>query len=390
MSKTASYDLRPLGIMPAGAAIQPGQVALANEDVFADTFFSQPMTDYAVGWASQQRWIRDLLDFLAPGVRTTRRFEYRVANNAKAFAAAENDKDIRALYGEFALVEAIGTIQNGRTLSKGLTTIIDKDDEQENPQIVQQKVAWLMDMLLRAEVIRAMALLNGAASNTAVTWGGQGGSNPDIDLNGLVLAGGNASGMDPNRIIIGGQAWQVRLNALASVNTAGGFQGYGMTPEQLASWLGIDRPGEHGAGVQRLRGRDAGGPVQHQALLVPRVRRRRVGRLGAGQVFPPEVDHGQPQVEHHPHELAGRPEAHGDERPGVRRSGGEHEEIHPHRGSGRACRGHRWSGIALRPPSAGALRPGHRGRRAAGGGRARLHQRGGLVHGESRVRAARV
>ena len=53
MSKTASYDLRPLGIMPAGAAIQPGQVALANEDVFADTFFSQPMTDYAVGWASQ-------------------------------------------------------------------------------------------------------------------------------------------------------------------------------------------------------------------------------------------------------------------------------------------------------------------------------------------------
>ena len=156
MNKTASYDLRPLGIMPAGAAIQPGQVALANEDVFADTFFSQPMTDYAVGWASQQRWIRDLLDFLAPGVRTTRRFEYRVANNAKAFAAAENDKDIRALYGEFALVEAIGTIQNGRTLSKGLTTIIDKDDEQENPQIVQQKVAWLMDMLLRAEVIRAM------------------------------------------------------------------------------------------------------------------------------------------------------------------------------------------------------------------------------------------
>lgn len=248
MSKTASYDLRPLGIMPAGAAIQPGQVALANEDVFADTFFSQPMTDYAVGWASQQRWIKDLLDFLAPGVRTTRRFEYRVANNAKAFAAAENDKDIRALYGEFALVEAIGTIQNGRTLSKGLTTIIDKDDEQENPQIVQQKVAWLMDMLLRAEVIRAMALLNGAATNTAVTWGGSGGSNPDIDLNGLVLAGGNASGMDPNRIIIGGQAWQVRLNALASVNTAGGFQGYGMTPEQLASWLGIDR-----VEVSRLR-----------------------------------------------------------------------------------------------------------------------------------------
>ena len=29
MSKSASYDLRPLGIMPAGAAIQPGQVALA-------------------------------------------------------------------------------------------------------------------------------------------------------------------------------------------------------------------------------------------------------------------------------------------------------------------------------------------------------------------------
>lgn len=248
MNMTAKYDLRPLGILPAGAPMQPGQVALANEDVFADTFFSQPLTDYAVGWASQQRWLRELLDFVAPGVRTGRRFEYRVANNAKAFAAAENDKDIRALYGEFALVEAIGTIQNGRTLSKGLTTIIDKDDEQENPQLVNQKVAWLMDMLYRAEIIRAVALLTAAAANTAVTWGGANGSNPDIDLNGLVLAGGNAGGVDPNRVLIGSQAWQVRLNALATVNTAGGFAGYGMTPEQLASWLGIDR-----VAVSRLR-----------------------------------------------------------------------------------------------------------------------------------------
>lgn len=260
MSKTAAYDLRPMGIMPAGAAIQPGQVALANEDVFADTFFSQPLTDYAVGWGDQQRWIRDLLDFIAPPVRTTRRFEYRVANNAKAFAAAENDKDIRALYGEFALVEAIGTIQNGRTLSKGLTTIIDKDDEKENPQLVNQKVAWLMEMLLRAEVIRAAALLNASATNKAVTWGGQNGTNPDIDLNEMVLAGGNASGMDPNRVLIGGQAWQIRLNALASVNTAGGFQGYGMTPEQLADWLGIDR-----VEVSRLRYQGTSG----KAPLVP-------------------------------------------------------------------------------------------------------------------------
>lgn len=248
MMKKAMYDLRPLGIMPAGSAIQPGQVALANEDVFADTFFSQPMTDYAVGWESQQRWLKDLLDFVAPPVRTSRRFEYRVANNAKAFAAAENDKDIRALYGEFALVEAIDTIQNGRTLSKGLTTIIDKDDEQENPQLVNQKVAWLMDMLYRAEIIRAVALLNASANNTAVTWGGAAGTNPDIDLNGMILAGGNSAGMDPNRLLIGGQAWQLRLNALATVNTAGGFQGYGMTPEQLAAWLGIDR-----VEVSRLR-----------------------------------------------------------------------------------------------------------------------------------------
>ena len=246
--KKAMYDLRPLGIMPAGAAIQPGQVALANEDVFADTFFSQPITDYAVGWASQQRWLKDLLEFVAPAVRTSRRFEYRVANNKAAFAAAENDKDIRALYGEFSLVEAIGTIQNGRTLSKGLTTVIDKDDEQENPQLVNQKVAWLMDMLLRAEIIRAVALLGASATNKAVTWGGSGSSNPDIDLNGMILDGGNAGGVDPNRVLLGGQAWQVRLNALASVNTAGGFQGYGMTPEQLASWMGIDR-----VEVSRLR-----------------------------------------------------------------------------------------------------------------------------------------
>ncbi len=219
---------------------KPGMVALANETAFNDQFFSDPLTQYAVGWTSDQRALENLLDFVAPPVTVSRKFQYKVANNAKGFLALEETEDIRAIGGEFKRIEARGDIVQSRTYSKGLSTIIDLDEEDAEEGLEERKVAWLRKILLRMEIRRAIALLSGSASNGAVTWGGANGSDPDMDLADMLLAGGDGSGIDPNRILMGKAAWQTRLVALRAKNTAGAFASAGMTPEALAGFLACD------------------------------------------------------------------------------------------------------------------------------------------------------
>ncbi len=220
---------------------KPGMVSLANEASFNQQFFSEPLTQYAVGWTSDQKALEKLLDFVAPQVSVSRKFQYKVANNAKEFLALEETDDVRALGGEFRRIEARGDIVQSRTYSKGLSTIIDLDEEDAEDGLEERKVAWLRRILLRMEIRRAVALLSGAATNKAVTWGGTAGTDPDMDLAEMLLAGGDNSGIDPNRVLMGKSAWQSRLVALRAKDTAGAFASAGMTPEQLAGFLACDQ-----------------------------------------------------------------------------------------------------------------------------------------------------
>lgn len=219
---------------------KPGQVALANETAFNQQFFSEPLTQYAVGWTSEQKVLENLLDFIAPQVSVSRKFQYKVANNAKEFLALEETEDVRAIGGEFKRIEARGDIVQSRTYSKGLSTIIDLDEEDAEDGLEERKVAWLRKILLRMEIRRAIALLSASATNKAVTWGGASGSDPDMDLADMLLTGGDASGIDPNRILMGKSAWQTRLVALRAKDTAGAFASAGMTPDALAGFLACD------------------------------------------------------------------------------------------------------------------------------------------------------
>lgn len=235
------YDLAPLGIMPARTDIAPGQVAMANSELMNDTFFSEPLTSYAVGWRSEDNRLEELLETVAPQVRVADMFQYFVDNNAAAFAAIEDGSDERALEGEFKLITAHGTKETGATISKGLTTVVDRRMLNADPQLINKKVACLKRILMRAEILRAVKALNAAATNTAVTWGGNSGTQPDMDLAKLVLAGGDSAGLDPNRIVMPANVWQTRNLAYGGKNTASAFAGYGMTPQALADWLAIDR-----------------------------------------------------------------------------------------------------------------------------------------------------
>ena len=238
MKSFGSYNLATIGISDGSVGI--GRAVLANEAAFNATFFSKPLTDFAVGFKSDEKKVDDLLAFLAPKVRTTRKFQYKVADNADAFAVVSDDSDVRALGGQFKTVATTGNIVDSHTVSKGLSTVVDRDDLEENPNALEEKVAWLMLLLKRADALRAWTLLANGANNTAKTWSASAGT-PDQDLLEKIDAAGDSLGFNPNRILFGSTAWQKRLLCLGSKNTAGGFAGYSLSPDALAQFLAVDK-----------------------------------------------------------------------------------------------------------------------------------------------------
>lgn len=230
------FSLAPLGISAGNPAV--GRVTLANESAFNNTFFSKPLTDFAVGYRNEEEDLQRMLDFIAPPVQTTRKFQYAVQNNKAAFEAMNDGSDERALQGEFKTVQAYDSIADGHTVSKGLTTIIDNDELEEVPGKLEEKVAWLKQLLLRSDLIRANALLASLATNSAKTWS-SGTPQPDIDVKKAVRAYRQACGVQPNKVLFGGGAWDLRDQALSGTNTAGGFAGLMRLEDGVARFVRV-------------------------------------------------------------------------------------------------------------------------------------------------------
>lgn len=229
-------------IVDAGKAVRAGQIALANAAAFDGAFLSEPLMDYIAGPVGDIASLEALIEAIAPGVQTSRKFEFRVNNADAGFLAMEADEDIRALGAEFKRLRAPGASQVSKTLSKGLTYLLDQDEIEDEPMAEERAAARLKAILLRSEILRATKALTEAATDNAVTWTpGEGATDPDADLLDAVIAGGDEAGLNPNRLLIGSTAWQKRLRYLRGQNTAGGFAGAGMTPEELARYLSIER-----------------------------------------------------------------------------------------------------------------------------------------------------
>lgn len=218
-------------------SILPGQICLANEARFNSAFFSEPLTGYAAGWRDPNN-IEATLDFLAPPVQTGRRFEFKKADNTEAFLS-EADAS-RALGADFKRVEYKGTSVNDKTLNKGLTMRIDLDIAGEMPNWRELFTARLLQRILRNELRRATDTLVNAATNAAKTWDATAGKDPDSDILTELMTAIDSSGVRPNRILFGDVAWNKRLLSHRAQASAGGFASSGLTPEQLAGFLGVE------------------------------------------------------------------------------------------------------------------------------------------------------
>lgn len=222
-----------------GRNLQAGEIYLANEARFSESFYSEPLTAYSVGFKDPNN-IEDTVEFFAPGIETPRFFEYKEAINAEEFYS-ELDEDMRAPGSAFKMVEPYKGVRTvGKTVNRGLTLRVDRD-LQTSSDWDQKAVAKLLRRILRNKLRRAIALLSAAATNTAKTWDVTAGKDPDQDVLSDLITANTASGIYPNRVGYGHTAWAKRILAHRAQNSAGGFASAGMTPEQVAGFLGIDR-----------------------------------------------------------------------------------------------------------------------------------------------------
>lgn len=216
-----------------GAENKHGEVCLANEARFTSATFSQPLTTFSVGWKDNDN-ILALLQFIAPEVMVGRRFEFKKSVNAETLLS-ETD-DIRAIGAPFKRVEYTGTTVNEKTLNKGLTIRLDKDEMVDGDE--ERAVLRLKGRLFRNDLRRAVAMLLAIDNaGTSKTWGSSG--KPDKDLMDAIQSAGDAAGLNPNRLLFGTAAWQLRYSSYEAQATAGAFAGLSLTPDQVAAKLGL-------------------------------------------------------------------------------------------------------------------------------------------------------
>lgn len=247
--------MNPLPVAATAALVHPfsgallsaepikGQVTVANESSFEAANLSQSITAYVAGRPAPD--LEQQLDRLFPPIPTARVAEFAVNEDA-AFLTETDDSDIREPNAAFKRTAGTGTKQLIRVRNKGLTwrqdhDLVSRDNmDRAQPGWEEAKALSLRHRLVRADLLRGLAAVRAAAVNTNVTWDAA--SNPDGDARAMVQAGFAASGLRPNRIVYGGQAFQIRQDAYEdparSNNHLANHGDYAL--EQIARYLQVD------------------------------------------------------------------------------------------------------------------------------------------------------
>lgn len=239
MKRTPAIALAALaGVITVdpGSGYKPGQVFFANDSRFLETHFSEPLTTYAVGFKDTEN-IEATLDFIAPPVQVGRRFEWKKAANGEAFLSEVVD-DQRAIGSDFKRVEYTGEDVTDKTLNKGLTIVCDLDNV-SGPNWERDRTNKLLRRLQRNELRRAFSALSAAATNTNKVWDSS--ADPDQQVRGDLITSANASGIRPNRVLYGDTSFNTRVGSYRAQNNAGGYASAGLTPDELAAELMVDR-----------------------------------------------------------------------------------------------------------------------------------------------------
>ena len=225
-----------------------------NAGTFLETYYSEPLTNYSVGWRDPNN-IEDSLQFVAPAVPVGRRFEWKSANNAEEFLSEIVD-DQRAIGADFKAVKYTGTDVTDKTYNRGLTLIVDLDNVQETgvgagvvPAWQQNAVAKLTRRLYRNSFRRSIAALAASAVQVPLSWPVQPVNpgivpvNPDMDVNSDLVKQTTITGIRNNRALYGDTAFLYRNQAYGAQNNPAGYLGYNPQGAEsaLAAALSVDK-----------------------------------------------------------------------------------------------------------------------------------------------------
>jgi hypothetical protein len=118
---------------------------------------------------------------------------------------------------------------------------VDLDNVDMNMNWRERTVAKLQERIIRNEIRRAMTLLSAASTNTAKTWDTTTGKDPDQDVLTEVVAYTAAVGIPPSNLLYNLTSWAKRVLSHRAQNLAGGFASAGITVDQVASFVGVQR-----------------------------------------------------------------------------------------------------------------------------------------------------
>ncbi len=222
---------------PYSGTFEHERVEVANATLLDQAFFSEPLTDYAVGFRDDAD-LDAALEFYAPAVPVNRRFTYATMDNSEEFLVDANDE--RPIGADFKQVEYVSTKVDAKTVNRGLQIALDLDEIDGIPNWEEYYTQKLIRRIKRNSLKRAVALLSAQATNSGVTWDTTAGKDPDQDTLTLLITAADKSGVRPNRVGYGDTAWSKRVLAHRAQSSAGGFGSSALTPQALAGFLGVD------------------------------------------------------------------------------------------------------------------------------------------------------
>ena len=229
----------------ANSIIRQLDPTIANDSRFLESYYQEPLTNYAVGWRDPNN-IEATVSFFAPPVPVGRRFEWKSAVNAEEFLSEVVD-DQRAIGADFKTVTYTGTDVTDKTLNRGLSLIVDLENV-TGTNWQNQKTAKLIRRLWRNRLRRAISVIDAAAVSVPFTWRqdpvnpGVVPVNPDQDVRNDLTAATDISGIRPNRYAYGDNAFNYRTAAYGAQNNPAGYLGYQPgAMDQLSAALQVDK-----------------------------------------------------------------------------------------------------------------------------------------------------
>lgn len=217
-----------------------GMICLANDSLVTQSAVNTELTEYAIGWERTNR-LRELRNFLAPSrARSTRKVTTTSYVNADAFQTIGYAKRKRAIGADHAEVPQPTWSKGTKTLDNvGLQICLDEDQRREMPQLERMVTQWLIDILLRADVAEALALIEASAADVSEVWDAS--TNPDHDIKSQVKASADLVGIRPNSAIYGDAAELLRMGAYEAASRANGAAASAALNGNFASRIGVER-----------------------------------------------------------------------------------------------------------------------------------------------------